>query len=281
MRRNTRRAVLHPDPRRPWLLAILARQKEPVLPLYLRCIESLDYPKERICLYVRTNNNRDRTSEILRQWLSRVDSQYAALWWDDRDLLEPVHEGGDHEWSALRLRVLAGIRQASMSKALEWDCDSYFVADCDNYLAPSALRRLVDLKLPIVAPLLRRVGPPSRYANFHAAVDEHGYFRETAAYDWLLERQLTGINRVPVVHCTYLVQSDVIPALTYDDGSGRLEYVVFSDSARKAHVDQYLDNREFYGCLTLDETPPSIAAARQTMDAHLAPAGRQFLTQPG
>ena len=39
------------------LLAILAKQMEKVLPLYLYCIESLDYPKANIILYVRTNNN--------------------------------------------------------------------------------------------------------------------------------------------------------------------------------------------------------------------------------
>ena len=42
------------------LLAILAKQKEPTLPLYLDCIEALDYPKASIILYIRTNNNTDR-----------------------------------------------------------------------------------------------------------------------------------------------------------------------------------------------------------------------------
>ena len=43
------------------LLAILAKQKEEMLPLYLDCIEALDYPKSQIVLYVRTNNNTDGT----------------------------------------------------------------------------------------------------------------------------------------------------------------------------------------------------------------------------
>src|SRR5439155_3364960 len=49
------------------LVAILAKQKEPALPLYLDCIEALDYPKSSIVLYIRTNNNTDRTEQILRE----------------------------------------------------------------------------------------------------------------------------------------------------------------------------------------------------------------------
>lgn len=61
------------------LIAILAKQKEPALPLYLQCIEELDYPKSSIVLYIRTNNNRDRTETILRDWVGRVGKRYAAV----------------------------------------------------------------------------------------------------------------------------------------------------------------------------------------------------------
>ena len=56
-----------------------------------------------------------------------------------------------------------------------------------------------------------------------------------------------------MVHCTYLVRADVIPELTYEDESQRHEYVVFSDSARKAGIPQYFDNRQIYGYITFGE----------------------------
>ncbi|HEY5957167.1 MAG TPA: hypothetical protein VIV60_11460, partial [Polyangiaceae bacterium] len=260
------------------LIAILAKQKEAVLPLYLRCIESLDYPKSRISLYVRTNNNTDRTREILWDWVARVKDQYARYLWDDRDLPEPVQDFDVHEWNSLRFRVLGWIRQESMRKTLEWGCDRYFVADCDNYLVPSTLWRLVDLNLPIVAPLLRHTSAESRYANFHGDVDDNGYYRHTEAYDWVLDGKAVGIVQVPVVHCTYLVRSDAIPALTYDDGSARFEYVVFSDSARRHGIRQYVDSRSFYGCLTLDESAESLATAERLMAPSLEPIERDCQT---
>ena len=58
---------------------------------------------------------------------------------------------------------------------------------------------------------------------------------------------MRGVVEVPVVNHTYLVRADVIPELTYQDASRRHEYVIFSDSARKAGIPQYLDNRQVYG----------------------------------
>ena len=51
---------------------------------------------------------------------------------------------------------------------------------------------------------------------------------------------------MPVIHCTYLVRADVMADLTYEEDSVRHEYVVFSNSARKAGIPQYIDNRQVY-----------------------------------
>ena len=84
-----------------------------------------------------------------------------------------------------------------------------------------------------MAPLLRHVDQTELYANYHAKVDDWGYHRSCEEYDWLLSQRIKGLCQVPVVHSTYLMRRDVIPKLSYDDGSGRHEYVMFSDSARK------------------------------------------------
>ena len=38
------------------LIAILAKDKAYVLPLYLKCIYNLNYPKHKILLYIRSND---------------------------------------------------------------------------------------------------------------------------------------------------------------------------------------------------------------------------------
>jgi hypothetical protein len=229
------------------LVAILAKQKEEFLPLYLECIEALDYPKSSIVLYIRTNNNTDGTERILREWLERVGVLYAGVELDADDVADPIEHFGAHEWNAQRFSVLARIRHLSLQRALGWRCDFYFVADVDNFVRPCTLHELVALNLPIVAPFLRSVGSGFLYSNYHAAVDADGYFRACDQYDWVLSRAVSGVLEVPVVHCTYLIRSDVLDDLTYEDATARHEYVIFSERARQINVPQYLDNRQVYG----------------------------------
>lgn len=248
------------------LMAILAKQKEPVLPFYLDCIEALDYPKGAIDLHVRTNNNTDRTATILRDWLARVGPQYGHIEFDDADVAQNVQQFAVHDWNAMRFEVLGQIRQHSLQRAAARGCDFYFTADVDNFLRPHALKSLVALDLPIVAPLLRHVDPANPYSNYHAAIDAQGYYRPCDEYHWLLQQRVRGVNELPVVHCTYLVRADQIARLRYRDGTARHEYVIFSDSARQSGVPQYLDTRDVYGYLTLDESP---LAARLLIGAEI------------
>jgi Glycosyl transferase family 2/Anp1/Sulfotransferase domain len=264
-------------------VSILAKQKEAFLPLYLDCIEALDYPKSSIFLYIRTNNNTDQTEEILRDWVDRVGHQYAGVEFDAEDVTDQVQRFGVHEWNPTRFRVLGRIRNISMRRALEEKCDFYFVADVDNFVRPCTLKELVALNLPVVAPFLRSIAPGGYYSNYHSDLDPNGYFKSCDQYHWILQRSIRGVLEQPVVHCTYLIRADVIEDLTYEDDTNRYEYVVFSDSARKAGVVQYLDNRQIYGYITFDEgadnhVPGGIDKARALLK--MAPASPAVPARP-
>jgi len=182
-----------------------------------------------------------------------VGRLYHAVEFDAADVAERVEQYAEHEWNATRFSVLGRIRSESMRRALELGCDFYFVADADNFLRAGTLRELIALDLPIAAPLLRSIDPRAFYSNYHAEIDAAGYYNNCDQYQWILNRHVRGVIEIPVVQCTYLVRADVIPALAYTDGSGRHEYVVFSESARKAGVPQYLDNRQVYGYVVFGE----------------------------
>ena len=175
---------------------------------------------------------------------------YHSVEFDASDVADRVEQYGQHEWNATRSSVLGRIRNQSMRRARELGCDFYFVADVDNFIRAATLRELVALDLPIAAPLLRSIAPGRFYSNYHAEIDANGYYENCDQYFWILSRYVRGVLEVPVVHCTYLVRTDVIPELTYEDASRRHEYVVFSDSARKAGIPQYFDNRQVYGYIT-------------------------------
>lgn len=235
------------------LVAILASQSEEELPLYLECIDALDYPKSSIVLHIRTYNNTDRTEHLLREWVGRVGHLYGGVEFDAADVETRVEQRGGDEGNVTRLRVPGHIRKLSLDRALQHACDFYFIANVGSFVRRCTLRDLVALNLPIVAPFLRSMGPGDFYANFHAEIDVNGYYEECDQYAWTLHRWVRGILEMPVVNCTYLIRVDVLNDLAYEDGTHRDEYVVFSESARKQGTPQYLDNRQVYGYVATGE----------------------------
>ena len=234
---------------RPITIAILAKDKEHCLPLYLLCIENQTWPKNKTYLYIRTNNNNDNTAQILRNWIETVKDQYLDIYFDDSDVSQNIQQYGQHEWNCDRLKILGNIRNKSIQWAYEKN-SHYFVVDCDNFIYSHTLENLLYTNLPIVAPLLYS---NNAYSNYHAAIDMNGYNITSPYYLTILNREIKGLIEMPVVHCTYLVRYEIIPEITYDDESYRYEYVIFSDSARKKQIPQYLDTREVYGYLTFAE----------------------------
>ena len=251
-------------------IAILAKDKAHVLPLYLSCIEQQTWPKNKTYLYIRTNNNNDATATILQDWINANKDLYAGMHYDATDLPAQVQKYGQHEWNAERFAVLAQIRQDSINWAREHD-SHYFVADCDNFIKPHTLKSLADTNLSIVAPLLHTGGakntsnenyfvPNSLYSNFHAAIDDNGYCKSTPLYQQLFNREIKGLIEVPVVHCTYFINYAMLDKMAYKDETTRHEYVIFSDAARKNNIPQYIDTREVYGYLTFAENDAMLKA---------------------
>jgi hypothetical protein len=229
------------------MIGILAKQAAIALPLYLDCLEALDYPKSAITLYIRTNNNTDDTAPILEAWVERVRPLYDHIEFDPTDLPAPNPSVETSDPQRQRFAVLSHLRNTCLQKMLAYRCAFLLMADTDNFIRPHTLRNLVASNLPIVAPLLRSAEPASYYANFFAKATDSGYFEECEQYHWILERQVRGLIELPLVHCTYLIRADVIPHLGYSDDTSRCGFVIFSDRARQAGVPQYLDNREIYG----------------------------------
>lgn len=263
-----------------------------MLPLYLKCIEEQDYPKERIVLYVRTNDNTDNTVQILSEWVGKNEDAYSAV------LLEthPSHivsSKPNHEWEPSRLDLMRHLRDKGFMYAREYRCDFFFTADVDNFIIPSTISALVELNLPVVAPMIRyAVGPAGEtdhlpellkrsadhtYANFTTKVtdwgdtqniDEGGDERFPEGYFDILDRRVIGVFPVELVHCTYLVRRDVFNCTSYQHGhNGAWEYMTFPYNLRVNGIQQFIDNRKLYGCLTMAETADT---CRQYMDKILA-----------
>lgn len=231
------------------LLAILAKDKAHTLPTFLQCIDHQDYDKKMITVYIRTNNNKDATKEILREWVDKIGSNYKKVIFDDTDL-EKVPVTNPHDWTPERWQILANIRNESLQKTLENGCDFYFVADCDIFLAPSTLKTLVKHDKPIIAPMLRTVNNlEDPYSNYFGDIDANGYYKNHPIYMPILQRQIIGTFLVPLVHVAYMIKSEYIKDLSYIDGTREWEFIIFSRNARKKGISQYICNEEDFGTM--------------------------------
>jgi len=236
------------EPKDTVFLTILARNKAHMLPYYLSCIDKLEYDKQLMTIYINTNNNVDATEEILREWAEKNKKEYKQIIFESHHVKELSEEILSHDWTPQKLKTLGAIRNKSLQIAKDSQLDYYFVVDCDNFIIPSTLKHLVLKRKPIIAPMLTDIpNIDSLSANFFGAVNEWGYSQDNQLYWSIFYHIIVGTIEVPLVHCTYLIDLKHVDKLTYDDGTGEYEFIVFSRSARQNDVSQYICNEKLFG----------------------------------
>ncbi len=232
------------------LLSVTAKNKEHILPRFLKCIENLDYSKKAITLHILTGCNDDQTEPLLVDWVEKNRSQY-------RDVLFTTTEEPEFDQD-----TKSGFhKEAVLKYAKETKSDFCFVVSPVSFLAPQTLKSLIAKDVPIIAPMLRPIPEINdNTTNFFAAVTDHGFFKDDPEYYLIYNQVKTGIFQVPVVHCTYLIRSDAYEKVSYLWESPDFEFLNFGRHARKNQVDQYICNEEdfgvflhFYGDPSLEE----------------------------
>jgi hypothetical protein len=245
------------------VVSILAKDKGHILPMYLRCLLAQTYPKDRIHLYIKTNDNTDDTEEVLSKFVSEHGNKYLSVFFEAHSVDEGLKQYTPHEWNSHRFKVLGKIRQDSIEYAIKKN-SHYFVVDCDNLIVPNTLSEMVNLKsMNVIAPILIR-GKFDTYSNYHYDIDSNGYYKYNVNYFTIYDRQIVGIHEVKVVHCTYFINNRILDKVSYDDDSYRYEYVIFSDILRKNNIPQYIDNRRYYGILTMTDTLSDLLSEIET-----------------
>ncbi len=228
------------------VFAILAKDKGHCLPLYLKCLYNQNYPKKNIHLYIKTNDNTDNTVEVLDKFVEDHGEEYGSVYYDKNNISEELKNYSSHHWNTFRFKILGDIRQKSIDHAIKLGAH-YFVVDCDNYIVPDTLLKMHELKdIGVIAPMLDSA---TTYSNYHYDIDSNGYLKYHESYYKIRNREITGIFPVKVCHCTYFISNKFLNKVSYDDNTYRYEYVIFSDVLRKNNIDQYIDNRNFYGFL--------------------------------
>lgn len=243
------------------VIAILVKNKEGILREYLDAIQNQTYPKNKIHIYIRTNDNTDKSEEILQKFKNENECEYASIYMNAENIDSTLSKYGSHEWNSHRFKILGKIRQESVDYAISKNAH-YFVVDCDNFITSTTLTDMFNIKdIGVVAPKLENGSTcdpnnaysNNAYSNYFCDIDQNGYYKSHENYYKILNREIKGIFEVPVIHCTYFIANKFLKKVCYDDNSNRYEYAIFCDVLRKNKIPQFIDNRRYYGFLTFDE----------------------------
>ncbi|CAI8006304.1 Procollagen galactosyltransferase 1 [Geodia barretti] len=234
-------------------VSVLLTNSLHALPNFLGYLERLDYPKDRISLWFRTDHNVDGTASALKHWCRRVRELYKSVDCHASDTWTyPTRD--PYSTSINRSKNKARLRQQALEAALTARADYLLSLDVDCFLVnPKTLHTLMAQDKTIVAPML---DPPKSSAgsNFWMAMDEMGQYATDDLYMGIVQRKRVGCFQCPLVYGAVLVHlaSPYAENLVYHPPHprfiGRVDDVKqFAFSAQDEGVGMYILNTEFFG----------------------------------
>ncbi|KAL3870728.1 hypothetical protein ACJMK2_038772 [Sinanodonta woodiana] len=236
------------------LVAILVRNKAHVLPWFFGQFENLNYPKDRIALWIRSDHNVDNSSKMLREWIAANRQLYHSIDFIlEEDSRGYSDERGPCDWSEQRFENVIKLRQQALEASRSKWADYLFMLDADVMLQnDDALNILIQQKKPIVAPMLNAsIG--ETYSNFWGGVDEEGYYKRVPEYFDIVGRKISGCFVVPMVHSAILIDMRLrdsqklsyIPSSYYRGPKD--DIIIFGNNARSQGVNMYILNTAYFG----------------------------------
>jgi len=120
------------------LLSIISRNDEHVLSMFLGYIEKLNYPKDRISIFIQTDHNIDSTYNVLFTWSENVKILYHSIkLLHESEPFEYADTVGPNVWSENRYLKVLKLRQNALEEARKQWANYILFIDSDNFLLNS------------------------------------------------------------------------------------------------------------------------------------------------
>ncbi|XP_064231779.1 multifunctional procollagen lysine hydroxylase and glycosyltransferase LH3 isoform X2 [Aotus nancymaae] len=173
-------------------LAVFVEQPTPFLPRFLQRLLLLDYPHDRITLFLH-NNEVFHEAHIADSWPQLQDHFATTKLVGPEEALSP----GEARDMAMDM-----CRQ-------DPECEFYFSLDADAVLTnPQTLRILIEENRKVIAPMLSRHG--KLWSNFWGALSPDEYYARSEDYVELVQRKRVGVWNVPYISQAYVIQGETL-----------------------------------------------------------------------
>lgn len=207
------------------LMGIFINLDTPFIEEFFDKISQLDYPKEKIHLYI--YNKMNFHNSTVQKWISDNSESYLSV-----KKIEPEEMINE-----------ALARNLAIERCKMKGCKYLFSVDSVAHLDdPKTLQWLIQEKKGVVAPMLVR--PYKAWSNFWGGLNPEGYYARSFDYMDIVNNDKRGLWNVPyITHC-YLVNSTVLPLLSgvYDDGKLDSD-MAFCKHLRDKGIFMYVENR--------------------------------------
>ena len=176
---------------------------------HLRCIENLNYPKDKISLVYLLNDSVDGTKEIVVDYLGKLKdtNQYARVEIHEQNFghidgrLADVRKGYNYGLYSLNEDFSHFATVRNIHKDFLQDEDYFFSVDCDVLVKPNSLKMLMDsgrdfIGQPVNNQENRESYPNAKWpnSNYNIAILTKKGYRMWKNFPWneILEVDLTG-----------------------------------------------------------------------------------------
>lgn len=170
------------------LIGLFVERPTPFIPEFFTRISRLDYPKEKIDLFI--NNNVKYHIEDVEDFLQEHQHKYRSV-----KHLKSVDDV--KEWHA---------RNMALNECKEKHCDYYFSVDSEAMITnEKALKLLIEQNRSVVAPMLAR--PFKMWSNFWGALTPDGYYARSSDYLDIVNNKRRGLWNMPYISSAYLINA--------------------------------------------------------------------------
>nr|XP_046227529.1 procollagen-lysine,2-oxoglutarate 5-dioxygenase 2 isoform X2 [Scatophagus argus] len=217
------------------LVGVFIEQPTPFLPEFFQRLLTLDYPKDKLKLFVHNN-------EVYHE------KHIQKFWEENRNAFNSFKVVGPEEnlsKGEARNMGMDLCRKDAM-------CDYYFSLDSDVMLTNrQTLKLLIEQNRKIIGPLVTRHS--KLWSNFWGALSLDGYYARSEDYVDIVQRKRMGVWNIPYMAHVYLVKGSALRNELKERNYFVLEKLdpdmAFCRNAREMGVFMYITNRHDFGRL--------------------------------